>query len=162
MTVSPELKMRKKTGFTLIEIILAIFLLGLLAVMVLPKFIDIRDSALNAAELGVAAAVQGGLNLYRAESEVNERTPLYPAELDNANIGGSSTDNPFFTAVLSSAVTQGWTKQAALSYIGPTGKTYAYNSQTGLFEASTTLPDITNLQQVNEVSKTIISRQSVK
>jgi len=48
-----------KKGFTLIELIMVIVILGLLAVVAIPKYRDLRSEASRAAADGVFAAAQG-------------------------------------------------------------------------------------------------------
>jgi len=51
---------RLQKGFTLIELIVVIIILGILSAVALPKFIDLTNEALDASVQGVAGAVASG------------------------------------------------------------------------------------------------------
>ena len=54
-----QMAMRQK-GFTLIELITVIIILGILSAIALPKFIDLTNEALDAAVQGVAGSLSSG------------------------------------------------------------------------------------------------------
>jgi MSHA pilin protein MshA len=71
----------QQRGFTLIELIIVIVILGILAVTAAPRFIDLQSDARRASLEGVRAALQGGAQLVYAKAAIaGEQTA------ENANI----------------------------------------------------------------------------
>jgi MSHA pilin protein MshA len=52
-----------QTGFTMIELIVVIVILGVLSAVALPKFIDMKGDAVRASVDGVAGAAASAMNL---------------------------------------------------------------------------------------------------
>jgi len=120
--------MQGKKGFTLIELIMIIVILGILAAVAVPKYFNLTTDAQTAAERGVIGGVRAGIQTYFANSKA------FPSSLDSATNAACSSTNACFTNVLSQGgVTSDWTKATATTYTGPTGTTYTYTSATGSF-----------------------------
>jgi len=119
--------MRK--GFTLIELIMIIVILGILAAVAVPKYFDLQTSAKEAAEKGVVGGVRAGIYTYFAQNKA------YPSTLDAATTAVCSPTNVCFDTILQQGgVTSDWAKASATTYTGPAGNTYTYTNTTGDFK----------------------------
>lgn len=79
-------RLKKQNGFTIIEIIIVIIILGLLAATALPRFLDTVDEAEDASLEGVAGAFATGVGLVRGQWEVAGRP-----------VGNGDADSTFVT-----------------------------------------------------------------
>ncbi|APJ13717.1 MULTISPECIES: prepilin-type N-terminal cleavage/methylation domain-containing protein [Aeromonas] len=60
--------MKKQAGFTLIELVIVIIILGILAVTAAPKFLNLQEDAKKSAAQGVQAAVSSSAQLVYSKS----------------------------------------------------------------------------------------------
>ena len=62
--------MKKQSGFTLIELVIVIIILGILAVTAAPKFLNLQDDARLAAANGVKASLQSSSQLVYSKAAI--------------------------------------------------------------------------------------------
>lgn len=76
-------RLRDQRGFTLIEIIMVIVLLGIIAAIAIPKYVDLRTDAQNATADGIVGAVVSSAAIGYADRAVKGTTPVtYPSLTD--------------------------------------------------------------------------------
>lgn len=144
-----EDSMLNKKGFTLIELVLVIAILGILAISALPRFLNLAQDAEHSSRDGVVGAVRAGLALYRANDMVtNGGDGSYPAELscDPTNCVAATTladaatcdtaPNCFGNVLQTPVDDASWTRTNATTYVfndGEADTTFTYDSTAGTF-----------------------------
>lgn len=74
MQGTPEMR-KAQAGFTMIELIVVIVILGILAATALPKFVDLRSDALSSAAGGMAEQVASAMKINYGGCAANNNVP---------------------------------------------------------------------------------------
>ena len=127
----------KERGFTLIELVMVIVVLGILGAVAAPQYVDLQSDAKIANENGVSGAVRAGITTYFIDPARGNKT--FPASLDAASNAICSVTNICFATVLPGGMRDQWTKVSASTYRSPRNGTnvWTYSSTNGSFSKTT-------------------------
>jgi MSHA pilin protein MshA len=86
--------MKKQNGFTLIELVVVIIILGILAVTAAPKFINLQSDARASTLDGMKAALQGANTILYSKAAIQgKEKDANAADANNVDTTGDGTDD---------------------------------------------------------------------
>lgn len=126
--------MKRKNGFTLIELVMVIVILAILGAVAIPQFVNLSGEASLANEAGVAGGVRAGILTFMLDPARGQRQ-YYPDILDLIDTSAGpvtcSATAPCFTVVLPNGVTDRWIKLSRWTYRSPANSTNVWTYTPG-------------------------------
>ncbi|HEY8667515.1 MAG TPA: prepilin-type N-terminal cleavage/methylation domain-containing protein [Tepidisphaeraceae bacterium] len=133
----------RKSGFTLVEILIVVIILGILAAIVIPQFTNASTDARKNSTTSQLQTVRSQIELYKLQHN-DTMPPLLTGGWTNlivkSNADGTTTGTPTFGPYLQAAPVNPLNQQSAVASAPATAKGWVFDSTTGKIWATGTDP----------------------